>query len=207
MTWETCDDVDAAGGDVGRHQDLEPAGPEAFEGRLTPVLREVPLQGGRSVAGFFQLQPKALGAMLGAGEDQDRLGIGVLKQLQEQLRLEVLGDRVEGMADRGRRGDRVHLDGDRVASTSWASLRISVGMVAEKSKVCRLAGQMPENAPDVGEKAHVEHLVGLVEHQHLQPARSMVPCRIWSRSRPGQATTISTPRFSFCTCGLTPTPP
>ncbi len=55
-------------------------------------------------------------------------------------------------------------------STSCASLRISVGMVAEKSRVCRFGGRCSENAPDVGEKAHVEHLVGLVEHQHLQPA-------------------------------------
>ncbi len=35
----------------------------------------------------------------------------------------------------------------------------------------------------------------------------MVRCDTWSSSRPGVATTISTPRLRASICGLMPTPP
>ena len=48
-----------------------------------------------------------------------------------------------------------------------ASAAISFGMVAEKNRVCRFAGIVRDDAADRDEEAEVEHLVGLVEHQHL----------------------------------------
>ena len=44
---------------------------------------------------------------------------------------------------------------------------MSSGMVAEKKSVWRLRRQMLEDAPDVGQEAHVAHAVGLVQHQHF----------------------------------------
>ena len=38
------------------------------------------------------------------------------------------------------------------------------GMVAEKSAVCRVVGRRLEDRLEVLGEAHVEHLVGLVEH-------------------------------------------
>ena len=40
-------------------------------------------------------------------------------------------------------------------------------MVAEKSSVCRCLGQPLQDPGELGLEAHVEHPVGLVEHQHL----------------------------------------
>ena len=51
---------------------------------------------------------------------------------------------------------------------------IGSGMVAEKSIACRLSGDQPQDALDVGQEAEVEHLVGLVEHQHRQAAELQV---------------------------------
>ncbi len=47
---------------------------------------------------------------------------------------------------------------------------MSSGMVAEKSRVWRLLGHGLDDAPHIGQEAHVEHAVGLIEHQHLDVA-------------------------------------
>ena len=52
-----------------------------------------------------------------------------------------------------------------------ASLRISSGKVAEKSRFCRFARQQREDLADVVDEAHVEHPVGFVEHQDLDLAQ------------------------------------
>ncbi len=67
-------------------------------------------------------------------------------------------------------------------------------MVAENSKRLALLGQSGEDAADVGQEAHVKHLVGFVQHQDFD-SNSSSPRRwpIRSSRRPGQATTISTP--------------
>ena len=72
-----------------------------------------------------------------------------------------------------RRG-RLVLDGDLgrvVAGTSCESRRICAGMVAEKSATCFSAGVLGQDRLDVLGEAHVEHLVGLVEHQEAQLAQ------------------------------------
>ena len=40
-------------------------------------------------------------------------------------------------------------------------------MVAEKSRVCRCCGTARDDAAHIGQEAHVEHAVGLVQHQHF----------------------------------------
>ena len=56
-------------------------------------------------------------------------------------------------------------------SSVRASARISVENVAEKSSVCLRLRQQVDDAPDVGQEAHVEHPVGLVEDEDLDLAR------------------------------------
>ena len=50
-----------------------------------------------------------------------------------------------------------------------AKPRISSGIVAENSSVWRSFGQRIDDAADVGPEAHVEHAVGFVEDEHLEP--------------------------------------
>ncbi len=53
-------------------------------------------------------------------------------------------------------------------SISDASAAIGAGMVALKNSVCRLRRNVPQDAPDVRQEAHVEHAVGFVEHEVLR---------------------------------------
>ena len=48
-----------------------------------------------------------------------------------------------------------------------ASVRMSGASVAENSSVCRCRGTFCDDPPQIVDKAHVEHPIGLVEDQHL----------------------------------------
>ena len=48
---------------------------------------------------------------------------------------------------------------------------MSGGIVAEKSSVCRSWPQAAAILRDVADEAHVEHAVGLVEDEDLEPDR------------------------------------
>ena len=54
---------------------------------------------------------------------------------------------------------------------------MSRGIVAENSSVWRLRRQRRDDLADVADEAHVEHAVGLVEHEHLDAATAATwPC-------------------------------
>ena len=87
----------------------------------------------------------------------------------------------------------------RIGSRWWRFAIASMrgGMVAEKSTVWRSGGRFLEDRLDVLGEAHVEHLVGLVEHDDAHAAQ-LRGCRGGcGRARgPGVATTTSTPARS-----------
>ncbi len=58
-----------------------------------------------------------------------------------------------------------------------------------------------EDPLDVGQEAQVQHLVGLVEHQHRQTAELQMALLGESSNRPGVPTTTSTPFWSASICG------
>ena len=79
--------------------------------------------------------------MAGAGEDQHRVGVGLLEQLEQQGRLQVLRHRVEGVRHGLDRAAEANGDPLRVAQGLGGQLlRLSGGKVAEKSMVWRRAG-------------------------------------------------------------------
>ena len=57
-----------------------------------------------------------------------------------------------------------------------AIARIRAGIVAEKSAVCRVLGRRLEDRVEILGEAHVEHLVGFVEHEHRAACRASA-CR------------------------------
>ena len=79
--------------------------------------------------------------------------------------------------------------------------------MAENSAVWRVAGGAEDLLEVVGE-AHVEHLVGLVEHDGLdlvEPERAAV--EVVDARGPGVATTTSTPRASAVELAVIGWPP
>ena len=76
---------------------------------------------------------------------------------------------------------------DRAAARS-ARLADLLRHRRREEQVLPLARQRAEDAPDVGQEAHVEHVVGLVEDEHVDVRRSRARgCWIRSSRRPGQA--------------------
>ena len=59
-------------------------------------------------------------------------------------------------------------------SISRESCAIGGGIVAEKKSVWRRSGKVLQDAADVGQEAHVEHPVGLVEDEDLEPGELRV---------------------------------
>ena len=74
----------------------------------------------------------------------------------------------------GGAGGRSTLMATGACSISRERATIGGGSVAEKNSVWRLPGQVLEDAADVGEKAHVEHPVRLVEDEDLDPLQARI---------------------------------
>ena len=74
-----------------------------------------------------------------------------------------------------------------------ASSPTSPSSVAEKNIVWRSRGRARDDAVDLRLEAHVEHAVGLVEHEDLDRVELDEPRSIRSSSRPGVATTMCAP--------------
>ena len=85
---------------------------------------------------------------------------------------------------------------------------ISGGIVAEKNSVCRFGGQRRDDLLHVVDEAHVEHAVGLVEHEHLERLVRDEPLAHRGRAA-GPASPPGRPRRarSACSCAFCPTPP
>ncbi len=91
----------------------------------------------------------------------------MLQKLEEKRGLQVLSHRVKRVRDRGRGCDAAHLDRFRAVQDLVGENADVVGHGGREHEVLPLVGKRPQDLPHVGEKAHVEHLVRLVQHKHL----------------------------------------
>ncbi len=92
-------------------------------------------------------------------------------------------------------------------SSELASVRISSENVAEKSSVCRCRGSSANTRFMSGRKPMSSMRSASSSTSTSTCDRSMVFWPAWSSSRPGVATTMSTPRFSAAIWLLIDTPP
>ena len=111
----------------------------------------------------------AVGAVLGAGEDEHALHGGIGQQLQRAGRaLPAPATKIDALLDAI---DRAIVAGETSTRTGIAEdlggelARSSGGMVAENSSVCRSLRHGGDDLADVADEAHVEHAVGLVEDE------------------------------------------
>ena len=143
MTWETPCDVDAAGRDVGGDEHPELVLAELRERLLAGDLRHVAVQRARSEPAVGEVVGDALRLPLGAGEDDDLVGVLGLQHLADDLGLVEVVHLVDEL-----RGGRDHLvssdDSARmfIGCRMWVRARatMAAGMVAENSIVCRVSG-------------------------------------------------------------------
>ena len=161
-------DVDAAGEHVGCHQHVDGTVAEGRKGTLALSLAAVAVNRGGLDALALQTTAAAVGAVLGAHKDDGALRALLLEELGQQIVLGLDGHREYKLVDGvgGRRGGR-DLHARRVAHQVGD---LAHGLLVERGREQQrltLGRRLAHNAADGGQKAHVEHAVGLVQHQHL----------------------------------------
>ena len=157
--------VESAGGHVGGHEQLHGVLAELLHGQVALVLREVAVQGLGVVSVLDELVGNLLRLQLGAAEDD---GEDARMEVNDALQGEVFVLCVHEIVD------VVDVFGALVARTNHDfSVVVQVGLgdalnlAAHRSREHQrsaLLGQMFENLVDALREAHVQHLVGLVEH-------------------------------------------
>ena len=171
MMCETPGDVEAAGGDVGGHEQRQAPVLERDHHAVARALGHVAVERLDVHPAVAQRPVQLIAADLRAHEHDRLLGpLGVAAPRPAR----------SGFS----RGATSRANCSTVSTVSVAVLtlivtgsyrywsarrRISGGIVAENSAVCRLDGRQREDPLDVLEEAEVEHLVGLVEDD--EPAR------------------------------------
>ena len=160
--------IDAAGEHVGCHQHVDGAVAEGRKRALALGLAAVAVNRGGPDALALQTTAAAVGAVLGAHKDDSALRTLLLEELGQQVVLGLDRHREHKLVDGvgGRRGGR-DLHASRVAHQVGD---LAHGLLVERRREQQrlaLGRRLAHNAADGGQKAHVEHAVGLVEHQDL----------------------------------------
>jgi hypothetical protein len=139
-------DVEAAGGDVGGHQHAHVAALEAGQRPRAGALALVAVDGGGGEAVGLQLLGQAVGAVLGAGEDQHLAPVVGADQMAQQLALAVRSTGCTtwryGLGGGVARRD---LDQLRAVQQPVREVLISSEKVAENSRFWRSAGQQRQH--------------------------------------------------------------
>ncbi len=162
------DDVQAARGDVGRHQHLQAAGLELGQRARASVLALVAVDRQRRDAVLRQLLGQPVRAVLGARKHQHLEPVVLAHQVRQQLALARLVDRQHALADRvGRRVAARDFDQRRLVQQAVGQCLDLVGERRREQQVLALRRQQLQHATNVVDEAHVEHAIGLVEHQYL----------------------------------------
>ena len=160
--------VEATGSDVGRHQHADIAGFKVRQRTGTRALALVTVNGGAADAVFIQLFRQVVCAVLGAGKDQHLLPVALTDHLGEQFPLALFIHKVNVLR---------HLLGGGVAARDFYFQRVMqqlfrqrldlVGEGRGEEQVLTTRGQLGQHATNIVDKAHVEHAVGLVQHQNF----------------------------------------
>jgi len=110
---------------------------------------------------------KPVAAQLGAGKHQHLPQVAALDQMREQLPLALMVHRVHHLGDIHRGFIARHLDEGRVVENAVGELADFFREGGREHHVHPLRRQQRNDALQVGHEAHVEHAVGLVEHQRV----------------------------------------
>ena len=164
--------INSARCDIGGHQHLQLVVLEAFQGAGPRVLALVAVDRVRLDSVALKLLRQTIRAVLGLGEHQHLLPVAALDEVREQRALAVPVHRMHDLRyefDRAvARGD---FDGYRVAHEGAGQLANLLGKCRGEQQILAGGREQCQDATDVGNKSHVEHAVGLVEHEDLHLAQ------------------------------------
>ena len=195
-------DVQAAGGDVGGDQDVDRAVLQRGDGALTLRLRDVAVDGGSGKAARAQLLGDLLGGLLGADEDDHRLERLDLEDPGQRVHLAGPGDLDVALRDvLGGGGLRLDRHLDRVVQILLGDLADGRRHGRREQRHLLVLGGVGEDPLDVLGEAHLQHLVGLVEHQIVE-VRQVQGALLQVVDDPARVpTTTCAPRRRPASCG------
>ena len=181
-------DVDAARGDVGGHEHAILAALEAGQRLGALRLRSVAVDPFHLEVPRREELREPIGAMLRAREHERVVHLALLQQRRQQHRLQVLRDRIYRVRDAGRRR-RSPLEIDRRGILEHLPRQLRDRPGHRRAEEQRLAARrdVPEDAADVGQEAHVEHAVGLRRTRNSSRRASRRRAEV-IRRRPGVPT-------------------
>ncbi|CAB4717577.1 unannotated protein [freshwater metagenome] len=160
--------VDAAGRDVGRDQHAQLVLAELRERLLARHLRHVAVQRAAAEPALREVVGHALRLTLGAGEDDDLLGVLGLQDAPDDLGLVQvvrLVDELRRQRDGGVLVGRLGADVHRLAHVGAGQGDDRGGHGRGEQHRLAAVRRHAQDPLDVGQEAEVQHLVGLVEHE------------------------------------------
>ena len=161
-------DVETAGRHFGGHQGGDLSALEHVERLDARGLALIAVNGRRLNAGALQLLGQPIRAMLGARENQHLPPLAFLDQMHQQMPLLFLLHPVRPLFDQfDRRVARRDLDRLGIVQQPFGQAANVVRVGGGEQQVLPLLRQQLDDLADVVDEAHVEHAIGLVEHQHL----------------------------------------
>ena len=160
--------VDAAAHDIGGHKCLELAGTEAVQRAFALLLGTVGMHDAHLEALALKRGGNGVHALLGAAEHEHAPGVPGFDEMGEQAHLLALHHGHKALLHRvGRLAGAGNLDEHGVVQhRGHALLDVARDGGREQQGLAR-AGKPRHNLAHAGPKAHVEHAVGLVEHENL----------------------------------------
>ena len=160
-------DVDAPCGDVGGDEDIVGAFLESLEGLHAVGLADVGVHDGDvGVAFLFEENGEGVGLLPGAGEEHDAVEVGFLEDGEEEFVALVHGDRIEGVGDGGGDGAAGDFHFDGILQAPFREGLDGRRHGGGEEEGLALAGRAEvDDLAHVGEEAHVEHAVDLVEDE------------------------------------------
>lgn len=161
--------VDAASRHVSRDEHLVAAIPEPAERRLPLALTPIPVDPRHGEACLLDLTRDAIRAALRPDENENGQHVLPTEQAHQQLSLQMLWHRIRLVADRGgramRRGDR---DADWIPEDAPSKSFDLGGHRRGEQQGLAVLRERTNDAPNVWEKAHIEHPISLVEDENLK---------------------------------------
>ena len=160
--------VEATGGDVGRHQHADVARLEVRQRTGTRPLALVAVDRRTADAVFVQLFRQVVRAVLGAGKDQHLLPVTLADHLGEQFPLALFIHKVNVLRHLLRGGVAArHFHFQRVMQQLFRQRLDLVGEGRGEEQILTTRRQLGQHATNVVNKAHVEHAVGFVQYQNF----------------------------------------
>ena len=163
-------DVDAARRDVGGDQHRILPATKRLERGDAVLLAAVGVDAGRADAAARDGACEAVGVDLALHEHEYRTHALALEERGEERRLAHLRDRIDALHDAARRPLRADHDRHRIAQDVLRELADLRRHRRREHQRLPLRRERAQDAADVGEEAHVEHAVSLVEDEHLERA-------------------------------------